>query len=208
MPAKLVVMRHGQSLWNLENRFTGFKDVPLTQAGEEEAIAGGEKMEDAGMIDDEGEHIFAAVFTSTLERAIYTTELALNHRRTEFTMHDDLRERDYGDLTGLNKAETAKKYGDEQVHIWRRSYDVPPPGGESLKDVVNRVRQYFDRKIKPLLLENKNVFVGAHGNTLRAMLIILGVRTPDNINEAEIPTGAPLVFELDAQGKVTKEYYL
>ena len=141
MPAKLVLMRHGQSLWNLENRFTGFKDVPLTQAGEEEAIAGGEKMEEAGMIDDEGETIFGPnVFTSTLERAIYTTELALNHRRSEFTMHDDLRERDYGDLTGLNKAETAKQYGEEQVKIWRRSYDVPPPGGESLKDVVNRHR--------------------------------------------------------------------
>ncbi|MBU6235885.1 MAG: 2,3-diphosphoglycerate-dependent phosphoglycerate mutase [Alphaproteobacteria bacterium] len=201
MPAKLVLMRHGQSLWNLENRFTGFKDVPLTPAGEEEAIEGGDKIEDANIK-------FDAVFTSTLERAIYTTELALNKRRTEFTMHDDLRERDYGDLTGLNKAETAKKYGDEQVHIWRRSYDVPPPGGESLKDVVNRVRNYYDRKIRPLINDGKTVFIGAHGNTLRAMLIILGVRTPENINEAEIPTGKPLVFEFDANGKVAKEYYL
>lgn len=201
MSAKLVLMRHGQSLWNLENRFTGFKDVPLTPAGEEEAINGGDAMEDAGLE-------FDAVFTSTLERAIYTTELALNRRRTEFTMHEDLRERDYGELTGLNKAETAKKFGEEQVHIWRRSYDVPPPNGESLKDVVNRVRPYYDRKIKPLLLEGKNVFIGAHGNTLRAMLIILGVRTPENINEAEIPTGKPLVLDMDAGGKVTKEYYL
>ena len=201
MPAKLVLMRHGQSLWNLENRFTGFKDVPLTTKGEEEAIEGGDKIEDAGIE-------FDAVFTSTLERAIYTTELALNRRRSEFVMHDDLRERDYGDLTGLNKAETAKQYGDEQVKIWRRSYDVAPPGGESLKDVVNRVRNYYDRKIKPLLLEGKTVFIGAHGNTLRAMLIILGVRTPENINEAEIPTGKPLVFECDAAGKVIKEYYL
>lgn len=208
MTAKLVLMRHGQSLWNLENRFTGFKDVPLTTQGEEEAIAGGEKMEAAGMIDDEGENIFAGVFTSTLERAIYTTELALNVRRDSFIQESDLRERDYGDLTGLNKAETAKQYGDEQVHIWRRSYDVPPPNGESLKDVVNRVRPYFDRKIKPLLAEGKNVFIGAHGNTLRAMLIILKVRTPENINEAEIPTGAPLVLELDSDCKVTKEYYL
>ncbi len=206
--SKLVLMRHGQSLWNLENRFTGFKDVPLTQQGEEEAIAGGEKMEDAGMIDDEGENVFGGIFTSTLERAIYTAELALNIRRDRFIMDDDLRERDYGDLTGLNKAETAKQYGEEQVKIWRRSYDVPPPNGESLKDVVNRVRPYYDRKIKPLLLDGKNVFIAAHGNTLRAALIILKVRTPDNINEAEIPTGAPLVFELDAQGGVTKEYYL
>jgi len=209
MPAKLVLMRHGQSLWNLENRFTGFKDVPLTEKGEEEAIQGGEAMEAAGMIDDEGENIFdGGIFTSTLERAIYTSELALNIRRDKFTMHEDLRERDYGDLTGLNKAETAKKYGDDQVHIWRRSYDVQPPGGESLKDVVNRVRQYYDRKIKPQLMDGKNVFIGAHGNTLRAMLIILGVRTPDNINEAEIPTGKPLVMEMGADGKITKEYYL
>lgn len=200
MAAKLVLMRHGQSLWNLENRFTGFKDVPLTEKGEEEAIAGGEKMEDAGIE-------FDTVFTSTLERAIYTTELALNIRRNTFIMHDDLRERDYGELTGLNKAETAKKYGDAQVHIWRRSYDVAPPGGESLKDVVNRVRNYYDRKIKPQLLEGKNVFIGAHGNTLRAMLIVLGVRTPENINESEIPTGAPLVFEMEG-GKPVKEYYL
>lgn len=208
MPAKLVLMRHGESLWNKENRFTGFKDVPLTEKGEEEAIAGGEAMEEAGMIDDEGENIFGGIFTSTLERAIYTTELALNIRRDKFIMHDDLRERDYGDLTGLNKAETAKQYGEDQVKIWRRSYDVQPPGGESLKDVVNRVRNYYDRKIKPLIMEGKNVFIGAHGNTLRAMLIILGVRTPDNINEAEIPTGKPLVFEIDANGKVSKEYYL
>lgn len=208
MPVKLVLMRHGESLWNKENRFTGFKDVPLTEKGEEEAIAGGEKMEAAGFIDEDGENIFGGIFTSTLERAIYTAELALNQRRSHFTMHDDLRERDYGDLTGLNKAETAKQYGDDQVKIWRRSYDVPPPGGESLKDVVNRVRQYYDRKIKPLLLDGKNVFIGAHGNTLRAMLIILGARTPENINEAEIPTGAPLVFELDDQGRVLKEYYL
>lgn len=207
--SKLVVMRHGESLWNKENKFTGFKDVPLTEKGEEEAIAGGEAMEEAKFIDDEGENIFnGGVFTSTLERAIYTAELALNIRRASFIMHDDLRERDYGDLTGLNKAETAKKYGDDQVKIWRRSYDVPPPGGESLKDVVNRVRNYFDRKIKPELEAGKNVFIGAHGNTLRALLIILKVRTPDNINEAEIPTGKPLVFELGNGLKVEKEYYL
>lgn len=201
MSAKLVIMRHGQSLWNLENRFTGFKDVPLTEQGEEEAITAGDKIEDAGIK-------FDAVFTSTLERAIYTTELALNERRTNFIMEQDLRERDYGDLTGLNKAETAKQYGDEQVHIWRRSYDVAPPNGESLKDVVNRVRPYYDRKIKPLLLEGKNVFIGAHGNTLRALLIVLRVHTPETINDAEIPTGAPLVLEMDAEAKVTKEYYL
>ena len=109
--------------------------------------------------------------------------------------HDDLRERDYGDLTGLNKKETADKYGDEQVHIWRRSYDVPPPNGECLKDVVDRVKPYFEAHIKPLLDEGKNVLLAAHGNTCRAMLIILGERTPENINEAEIATGKPLYFE-------------
>jgi 2,3-bisphosphoglycerate-dependent phosphoglycerate mutase len=201
MPAKLVIMRHGESLWNKENRFTGLKDVPLTPKGEDEAIAGGDKIEDAGIK-------FDSVFTSTLERAIYTAELALNQRRSAFTMHDDLRERDYGDLTGLNKAETIKIHGEDQVKIWRRSYDVPPPNGESLKDVVLRVRNYYDRKIKPLIGEGKTVFIGAHGNTLRALLIILGVRTPENINDTEIPTGAPLVFDYDAAGKVTKEYYL
>ncbi len=201
MPAKLVIMRHGESLWNKENRFTGLKDVPLTPKGEDEAIAGGDKIEDAGIK-------FDFVFTSTLERAIYTAELALNQRRSAFTMHDDLRERDYGDLTGLNKAETIKIHGEDQVKIWRRSYDVPPPNGESLKDVVLRVRNYYDRKIKSLIGEGKTVFIGAHGNTLRALLIILGVRTPENINDTEIPTGAPLVFDFDAAGKVTKEYYL
>jgi 2,3-bisphosphoglycerate-dependent phosphoglycerate mutase len=122
--------------------------------------------------------------------------------------HDDLRERDYGDLTGLNKDETKLKYGEEQVHIWRRSYDVQPPGGESLQDVVeNRVRPYFTNEIMPLLDQGKNVLIAAHGNSLRGVLIVLGAETPETINLAEIPTGSPLVFEME-NGKILKRYYL
>jgi 2,3-bisphosphoglycerate-dependent phosphoglycerate mutase len=122
--------------------------------------------------------------------------------------HDDLRERDYGDLTGLDKDETRARYGEDQVKIWRRSYDVPPPGGECLKDVVEkRVRPYFNLNIKPLIKQGKNVMVAAHGNSLRAMLIILGAETPETINEAEFPTGVPLVFEMD-KGKILKRYFL
>lgn len=202
----LVLMRHGQSQWNLENRFTGFHDVELTELGEQEAVKGGARLKDAGIE-------FDAVFTSTQKRAIRTTEIALTesgqaHLIEGMIKHPDLRERDYGDLTGLNKAETAEKFGDEQVHIWRRSYDVPPPGGECLQDVVeNRVRPYFETHIKPLLAQGKNVFMGAHGNSLRAMLIILEQYTPENINTAEMPTGIPLVFEMDG-AKPVKKYFL
>lgn len=193
--ATLVMMRHGESEWNAKNLFTGFKDVDLSEKGIQEAIDAGKEIKDKGIV-------FDVVFTSTLKRAIETTEIALTNTGQEHLIasmikHDDLRERDYGDLTGLNKDETREKYGDEQVHIWRRSYDVPPPGGESLEMVVeNRVRPYYEMHIKPLLDEGKTVLLGAHGNTLRAMLIILGERNKDNINEAEIPTGRPLVFEI------------
>lgn len=202
----LVLMRHGQSEWNKQNLFTGFKDVDLTEEGIAEAHKAGSALKESGIKFDQ-------VFTSTLKRAIETTEIALKDADQgdmidTMIKHDDLRERDYGDLVGLNKAETAKKYGDEQVHIWRRSYDVPPPGGESLEMVVeDRVRPYYEAHIKPLLQDGKNVLLGAHGNTNRAMLIILGERARDNINEAEIPTGVPLVFEMDGD-KILKSYYL
>ena len=201
-----VLMRHGQSQWNLENRFTGFHDIDLSDQGREEAKAAGQRLKDAGVKFDQ-------VFTSTLQRAYHTAEIALNEcgqgaLLKTMVRHDDLRERDYGDLTGLNKDETRQKYGEEQVHIWRRSYDVNPPGGESLKDVVeNRVRPYFEREIKPLLDQEKNVLVAAHGNSLRGILIVLGAETPETINKAEIPTGSPLVFELE-NGKILKRYYL
>jgi 2,3-bisphosphoglycerate-dependent phosphoglycerate mutase len=136
-------------------------------------------------------------------RANDTAELALKEAGQpelfeSMIRHPDLRERDYGDLTGLNKDETREKYGDEQVHIWRRSYTTPPPGGECLQDVVeNRVRPYYEAEIKPMLDEGKNILIAAHGNSLRAMLIILGVETPESINDAEMETGVPVVFELD-----------
>ena len=203
---KLVLLRHGQSQWNLENRFTGFHDIDLSDLGREEAHQAGVRLKNAGIVFDQ-------VFTSTLQRAIHTAEIALDSAgQTDLlkTMirHDDLRERDYGDLTGLNKDETRAKFGDEQVHIWRRSYDINPPGGESLKDVVeNRVRPYYTTNIKPLVDAGKNVLVAAHGNSLRGILIVLGAETPETINAAEMETGVPLVFDMD-QGKIVKRYAL
>lgn len=202
----LVLMRHGQSQWNLENRFTGFHDIDLSEQGRAEAREAGRRLKAAGIT-------FDHVFTSTLQRAYHTAEIALKecgqgHLFAGAIRHDDLRERDYGDLTGLNKDETKEKFGAEQVQIWRRSYDVQPPGGESLQDVVEkRVRPYFEDKIRPLLLQGGNVLIAAHGNSLRGVLIVLGVETPETINQAEIPTGSPLVFELE-DGKVRRRYYL
>ncbi len=202
----LVLLRHGQSEWNLANKFTGFKDVDLTDKGREEAIQAGKLLKEAGINFDQ-------VFTSTLKRANDTAKLALTEAGQEplidsMIYHEDLRERDYGDLTGLNKDETREKYGNEQVHIWRRSYDTPPPGGECLQDVVEkRVRPYYEAEIKPMLEEGKNILMAAHGNSLRAMLIILGVETPDSINEAEMETGVPVVFELE-NGEILKRYIL
>jgi len=195
--SQLVLLRHGQSEWNAENRFTGFVDVGLTDLGREEARKGGRAL--AGMR-------FDRAFSSTLRRAIETTEIALaesgsnEHLRRDggwnITCHDDLRERDYGELAGLNKAETAEKFGAEQVHIWRRSYDVAPPGGESLKDVVSRAGRYYEAEIAPCLAQGKAVLVGAHGNTVRALLVALGCHDPAEIPNVEIPTGVPMLFEV------------
>ena len=176
MSNHLVLLRHGQSQWNLENRFTGFHDIDLSEAGRHEAEEAGRRLAAAGIRFDQ-------VFTSTLQRAYHTAEIALEacgqaDLLKTMIKHDDMRERDYGDLTGLNKDETAKKYGDEQVHIWRRSYDVNPPGGESLQDVVEkRVRIYYKDHILPVLDagnndadHGKNVLVVAHGNSLRGVV--------------------------------------
>ena len=202
----LVLLRHGQSEWNLKNVFTGFTDVELTELGIEEAKNAGKLLKGEGIKFDQ-------VFTSTLKRASKTAELALHEAGQSdliesMIYHDDLRERDYGDLTGLNKDETREKFGKEQVHIWRRSYDVPPPGGECLQDVVEkRVRPYYEANIKPMVEEGKNVLIAAHGNSLRAMLIILGVETPETINAAEMETGVPVVFALE-NGEIKKRYML
>lgn len=206
MKSYLVLMRHGQSQWNLENRFTGFHNIELSEQGISEAKLSGQNLAKAGIKFDQ-------VYTSTLQRASTTAEIALKEAGQEslissMVKHDDLRERDYGDLTGLNKDETKQKYGEEQVHIWRRSYDVQPPGGESLQDVVEkRVRPYYEAVIKPQLDAGKNILVAAHGNSLRALLIILGENTPENINATEIPTGSPLVLEYEG-GKRIAKYYL
>ena len=202
----LVLLRHGQSEWNLANKFTGFKDVELTEQGIEEAKQAGTLIKNAGITFDQ-------VFTSTLKRANNTARLALENAGQgalieNMIYHDDLRERDYGDLTGLDKDETREKYGADQVHIWRRSYNISPPGGECLQDVVeNRVRPYYQDNIKSLVEEGKNILVAAHGNSLRAMLIILGAETSESINDAEFPTGVPLVFEME-NGKILKRYFL
>lgn len=202
----LVLLRHGQSQWNLENRFTGFHDIDLSDLGRQEAADAGKRLQTLGVK-------FDTVFTSTLQRAFNTAKIALTSAGQEgmipkIIRHDDLRERDYGDLTGLNKDETAKKYGDEQVHIWRRSYDVAPPGGECLQDVVEkRVRPYYEANIKPLLEKGENVLVAAHGNSLRALLIIIGAETPESINKAEMETGVPVVFEME-NGKIKSRYSL
>lgn len=191
--ANLILIRHGQSTWNLENRFTGLYDSPLTAQGESEARQGGEKIKASGIIPEQ-------VFTSTLERAWRTAELVLAAAGLNLPLikSDELRERDYGDLRGLNKTEAAQKFGAEQVHIWRRSYDIRPPGGESLEDVVMRVEPYYEKQMAPSLSRGQNVLIAAHGNSLRALLIILGLYTPENIAGMEIPNGEPLVVRFQA----------
>lgn len=206
MSNTLVLLRHGQSQWNLENRFTGFHDIDLSDAGREEAAEAGKRLAAAGIEFDQ-------VFTSTLQRAYHTAEIALKNSGQEQLLgtmlkHDDIRERDYGDLMGQNKDEARAEFGEEQVHIWRRSYDVPPPGGECLKDVVEkRVRPYYEANIKPMLDDGKNVLMAAHGNSLRAMLIILGIETPETINGAEMPTGIPRVLTFENGKIISDEFF-
>ena len=206
---KLILLRHGQSQWNLENKFTGWKNVPLTEKGEIEAKKAGELIKKNKIRID-------FIFSSALERANKTAEMAIkeanlqnliNNNKLIMTKHEDLNERDYGDLVGLNKEETANKFGKEQVHIWRRSYDTPPPNGESLKDVVERVSPYFKKNIKPLLDQNNNVLIAAHGNSLRAMMIELGMYKPEEISSIELPTGSPLCINLQ-ESQLVDFFYL
>ena len=206
---KLVLLRHGQSQWNLENRFTGWKDVPLTEKGINEANNAGHLLKKHNIKIDK-------VFSSVLERANKTAEIAIKASEIE-NLHKDgklicekdqkLNERDYGDLVGLNKAETADKFGKEQVHIWRRSYDTPPPNGESLKDVFDRVSPYFTETIEPHILNKKNVLIAAHGNSLRAIMIKVGMYKPEEISSIELPTGSPMCLDYD-NGELKKHYYL
>ncbi len=200
--ARLVLLRHGESQWNLENRFTGWVDVPLSPKGEEEARAAGAKL--ATMR-------FDCAFASVLKRAIDTLTIVLEvigQKDIPIEKDQALNERLYGDLQGLNKGETAAKYGEQQVKLWRRSYDVRPPGGESLKDTAERVLPYYESRIKPKILQNKTVLVAAHGNSLRALVMELDHLSKEEVLELNIPTGAPLLYEFDEQGQVTARRYL
>jgi len=196
--ATLVLVRHGQSLWNLENRFTGWVDVPLTAKGEAEARSAGTHLKGTGLT-------FDVAYTSVLTRANETLRLLLEElgQRPPIIRDPALNERDYGDLAGLNKAETAKRYGEDQVKIWRRSYDVSPPGGESLEKTAQRTLPFFDRAIRGDLSEGKTVLVAAHGNSLRSIVMGLENLSPQEVVALEIATGVPLVYTLDAGGKIT-----
>ena len=200
--ARLVLLRHGESQWNLENRFTGWVDVPLSPRGIEEAKNAGNKLRS---------FTFDRAFTSVLQRANETLRLVLDAiGQSNIPIEKDkaLNERMYGDLQGLNKDETAKKYGEAQVKIWRRSYDVRPPGGESLKDTAERTLPYYERAIKPYLLKGETLLIAAHGNSLRALVMELEQLSREQVLELNIPTGAPLLYEMDKTGKVIDHRYL
>jgi 2,3-bisphosphoglycerate-dependent phosphoglycerate mutase len=200
----LVLLRHGQSEWNLENLFTGWRDVDLSPTGVEEAKAAGRRMKAHGIA-------FDLVFTSALIRAQRTLQLALAEMGLNGLPEERdlaLNERDYGDLSGLNKDDARKKWGEEQVHIWRRSYDINPPGGESLKDTVARALPYYCQNILPPVLGGKRVLVAAHGNSLRALVMVLDRLTPETIPTMELATGVPLVYRLNADSTVASKEIL
>ena len=199
--AKLALVRHGQSEWNLEDRFTGWWDVNLTPAGEAEARHSGQLLKATGIE-------FNRCYASVQKRAIRTLDLALDQMdRAWLPVIKDYRlnERHYGGLTGLNKKETAAKHGDAQVMIWRRSFDVPPPGGESLKDTAARVLPYWDRVIRPVVLSGKRVLIAAHGNSLRSLIMRIENLTGDEIVKRELATGAPVIYWLNKDGSVARK---
>jgi 2,3-bisphosphoglycerate-dependent phosphoglycerate mutase len=192
MSGTLVLVRHGQSEWNLKNLFTGWKDPGLTEKGIAEARAAGQRLRAKGLK-------FDICFTSALTRAQHTLELILEELGQiglPETRDQALNERDYGELTGLNKDDARKKWGEEQVHVWRRSYDVPPPGGESLKDTLARSLPYYVHMIQPHVLEEKCVLVAAHGNSLRSLIMAIEGMTPQQILKRELETGVPVVYRL------------
>ena len=190
-PCYLVLVRHGQSEWNKKNLFTGWKDPKLTARGVEEAIKAGDELKGSG-------YSFDKMYTSELFRAQETGRIILDRMgldSIEVIKDLSLNERNYGDLAGLNKDDARKKWGEDQVHIWRRSFDVPPPGGESLKDTAERVLPYFKQNIIPQLAEGLNILVAAHGNSLRALVMEIEKISPDEIVKLEIATGVPLVYK-------------
>ena len=195
----LVLIRHGQSEWNEKNLFTGWKNPPLTEKGIEEAELAGIRIKNLN-ID------FSHYFTSALIRAQETGEIILNQLEKEKiikTRSQNLNERDYGDLSGLNKDEAKKEWGEEQVHIWRRSYDVPPPGGESLEDTSERVLPYFNSSILPKIIQGENILVAAHGNSLRSLVMQLDNMSKEEVVALEIPTGAPIIYSFEGNEKPT-----
>ncbi|HLA68697.1 MAG TPA: 2,3-bisphosphoglycerate-dependent phosphoglycerate mutase [Bacteroidota bacterium] len=208
----LILLRHGESQWNLENRFTGWVDIPLSPKGEEEAHQAGEKLK---------QYRFDKAYTSVLKRAIDTLKIVLKIIGQENlpTEYDQaLNERHYGALQGKNKAEIGKIYGEQQLKIWRRSYDVPPPSdvtelnpdgvSESLKDTAARALPYFESKIMPDILAGKNIIVAAHGNSLRSIVMKLDNLSKEAVLELNIPTGVPLLYKYDSKGKITEHRYL
>ena len=196
----LVLVRHGQSEWNLKNLFTGWRDVDLTDAGVAEARAAGRKLKAQGLV-------FDVAYTSALKRASRTLDLILEEMGQALPIVRDqaLNERDYGDLVGLNKDDARKKWGEEQVHIWRRSYDVPPPGGESLKDTVARALPYYVQEIQPRVLRGERTLISAHGNSLRALIMVLERLTPEQILKRELGTGVPIIYRLNADSTVASQ---
>lgn len=200
----LVLVRHGQSEWNLKNLFTGWRDPGLSEQGHKEAIAAGQKLKAAGLK-------FDIAFTSALQRAQATCAHILQEmgqEGLETVKNQALNERDYGDLSGLNKDDARQKWGEEQVQIWRRSYDVPPPGGESLRDTGARVWPYYIHEILPHPLRGETVLVAAHGNSLRALIMALEGLSGDEIVKRELETGIPMIYELNADSTIAKKEIL
>ena len=204
MDRTLVLVRHGQSEWNLKNLFTGWKNPDLTPVGIEEAKKAGQEIRKLGIS-------FDKAFTSGLKRAQDTCDLVLKElgqSALPIVQDIQLNERDYGDLSGLNKAEAAVKWGEEQVMIWRRSYDTPPPGGESLKDTLARVLPYYCQHILPCVLRGERTVVVAHGNSLRALLMVLEMADKVSIMKMELETGVPVVYQLNADSTVASKKVL
>ncbi|BAT61754.1 2,3-bisphosphoglycerate-dependent phosphoglycerate mutase [Variibacter gotjawalensis] len=197
----LVLVRHGQSEWNLKNLFTGWRDVELTEKGVEEAKAAGAKLKAQGLT-------FDVAYTSALKRAQNTLDLVLGEmglKDIPITRDLALNERNYGDLNGLNKDDARKKWGDEQVLQWRRSYDIPPPGGESLKDTIARALPYYVQHIQPGVLSGKRTIIAAHGNSLRALVMVLEQLNPEQILKRELATGVPIIYRLNADSTVASK---
>ncbi len=204
MSHTLTLVRHGQSEWNAKNLFTGWKDVDLTAKGEEEARKAGELLKNLGVKYD-------IAFTSSLIRAQRTLDFileAIGQNGLETIRDEALNERDYGDLIGMNKDDARKEFGEEQVHIWRRSYDVPPPGGESLKMTAERVLPYYNANILPRVIRGENVLVSAHGNSLRALVMSLDKLTPEQTLQLNLGTGVPIVYTLGTDGKPVSKQVL